>query len=138
MKNDKIYYKSNKAGQQECMYFPSDEVMVSVPNEKMMEQVLASTSKVLVAQELQDFAKKMSGGQIWFAMIDSGFKDSMGDPAKVLKMPAEVASAIKSSRGIGGNANLDADQLTLSLGVLCARLRCGVESGRAAEQEPER
>jgi hypothetical protein len=119
-KNDKTYYKSSKAGDQECMYFPSDTVIVITPNEKIMEPVLASSNKVLISQEVQDFAKKMSGGQIWMAMVNPEIGSSMGDPSKELKTPPEVASALKSARGIGGYANIESDKLSLGLGVLCS------------------
>ncbi len=119
-KNDKTYYKFGKAGSQDCLYFPDDTMLVLAENEKAMEQALSGSSKVLISQELQDFAKKMSGGQIWMAMVDPDPGNSPADDLKDLKLPPEVEAVLKSARGLGAFAKLEADTVTLNLALLCA------------------
>ena len=129
-KNEKTYYKSTKPNEKECFFFPTDSMMVVVPSEAQLEPAIANTGKVVISNEMQEIAKKLSKGQVWFAFSRSSIESEVKDVNQIkpalglLGIPADAAAdlveVVKSMRGGGGYLKVDGEKLAIGLGIQCS------------------
>lgn len=136
-KNGKKYYKSTKE-KDLFVYYPSDTLAVMVPSEKAIEGVMSRDgSKVAVSDEMQDLAKKLSKGHVWFAMSTAQFSNELGQVknAKIPDVPSELTDAVAGMRGVGAYAKIDGDKVTFGGGILCADSSSATKAADALQKK---
>lgn len=120
-KDGKTYYSDGGDG---VVYFPSDTLAVRT-TKKHYETLAKESGKVLLSEEMQDLAKKLSKGHFWVAMSKNALpKQAMDqiDLAKAVRIPyvpPEFIDAVKDMKGFGFWVKADGDKVKFGAGVLC-------------------
>jgi hypothetical protein len=136
-KNGKTFYKSDKK-KDIFVHYPSDMMAVIASSEKAMDGVLSrGDGKVVISEDMQELAKKLSKGQVWVAVGTAAFEKELkqAEHLEDMGVPADIANAVKGMRGVGFYAKLDGDKLTFAGGVLCADRSTASRAADALQKE---
>ena len=114
---DKTYYKTEaKFGTSSFYFIPKDDLIVVVDREDTLKTLLKKDDgKVVISENLQKLAKKVSSGQFWMA---GNSKDLPIDPNDN-KVPADVKEAMKSAKGFAMSVKASETALDIKVLVLC-------------------
>jgi len=137
-KGDKVYY-SNSSGK--VVYFPSDTMFV-LTNDKHFETLSSKESgKVLIPEELQEAAKKMSKGQVWVSIsrkvlpTDYASKIDAAKAIRIPYLPPELIDAVKDMKTAGLWAKADGEQVTFGLAMICNKSETAEAAEKAIQKE---
>ena len=139
-KGDKTFY-TNPNGGDAVVYFPGDTLAVKTTKKQFETLSTKDSSKMMLTEEMQDLAKKMSKGHIWVAIFKNMLpKETMDQidfvkAARIPYLPPELIDAVKDMKGFGFWAKADGDKIKFGLGVLCTKQEVAEKAESAMQKE---
>ncbi len=141
-KNGKTYFKSEKPMREPLLWFPSDTLMVITASEKQLDALFSKEpSKVVVSDEMQQLAKKMSKGQFWAVASRNALPDDwlkfidMGKALRLPYLPTELLDAVKDMKGAGLWVKVDGDKVSFGIVGHCANKDAAEKIEKAVQKE---